>query len=216
VLAVMMAAVFAGAMAGAGAVTAVADPDRDRALREQLGHADAAFRAGQWAEARAGYLAVLTQRTGPSKTLHEQIARCDSRSGHHERARARLQALLDANPADDPLRIWIAQEEIKAGHLERGLARLTTLAPGAITEPGVYFDVAALLLNQSRPEEAIPYLTRAIGLDPSYLDGYFRRGLAYLHLGRTAEAASDLRKVVELAPASPQADTARKGLQQLR
>ena len=79
-------------VAAAGVVTgasAVADPDPDRASANRLGRADAAFRAGQWAEARAGYLAVLTQRTGPSKTLHEQIARCDSRAGNHAGAIAR-------------------------------------------------------------------------------------------------------------------------------
>jgi tetratricopeptide (TPR) repeat protein len=205
----------AASAAGAGAAPS-ADPGPDRLVREDVARADAAFRAGQWSEARAGYLAVLAQRTGPSKTLHEQIARCDSRAGNHEEALQRLQTLLTAHSGDDALRIWIAQEELRAGHLERGLARLATVDPAAITEPSVYFDIAALLLNQSRPEEAIPYLTRAIALDPAYLDGYFRRGLAYLQLGRTAEAARDLRKVVELAPQSPQAETARKGLQHLR
>jgi tetratricopeptide (TPR) repeat protein len=213
VLALLTAAVVAGAVASAGAAP---DPDADRRIREHVSRADTAFRAGQWAEARAGYEAILAHRTGPSRTLHEQIARCDSRAGNHEAALRRLLALLEANPTDEVLRIWIAQEELRAGHLERGQARLGTVDPGAITDASVYFDVAALLLNQSRPEEAIPYLSRAIALDPGSLDGYFRRGLAYLQLGRTAEAARDLRKVVELAPASPQAETARKGLQHLR
>jgi tetratricopeptide (TPR) repeat protein len=212
VFALITAAIFAALLAQDTA--APADPDLR--VREQIARADAAFRAGQWSVARSAYEALLAGRTGPSKTLHLQIARCDSRTGNHDAALGRLLPLLDANAADDELRLWVAREEIQAGRVASGLARLATVDPSTITEPSVYFDVAALLLNQSRPEEAIPFLTRAIALDPAYLDGYFRRGLAYLHLGRTADAARDLRKVVELAPQSAQAETARKGLQHLR
>ena len=69
---------------------------------------------------------------------------------------------------------------------------------------------------QSKPEAAVAYLSRSVAADPSFVDGYFQRGLAYLQLGRTSEAKADLRKVIELAPDSPQAQTARKGLEQLQ
>jgi tetratricopeptide (TPR) repeat protein len=189
-------------------------PDLD--LRQAVERADEAFKAGHWAEARAAYEALLARRSGPSKTLHEQIARCDSRSGDHAGALDRLLPLLEANATDGELRLWVAREEIETGRVADALARLATVDPATVTEPSVYFDIAALLLNQSHPADAIPFLTRAIALDPAFLDAYFRRGLAYLHLGRTAEAERDLRKVVELAPQSAQAETARKGLLHLR
>ena len=46
--------------------------------------------------------------------------------------------------------------------------------------------------------------------------GCSQRGLANLQLGKIAEARADLQKVVELAPDSPQAATAKKGLEQLK
>jgi tetratricopeptide (TPR) repeat protein len=201
----------------AGSSADAPDAERpDAELRDTVGRADQAFKAGRWPEARSLYEGLLARRSGPSKTLHEQIARCDSHAGDHAAALDRLLPLLAANPEDGELRLWVAREEIQAGRVPSALARLATVDPATVTEPSVYFDVAALLLNQSRPADAIPFLTRAIALDPAFLDGYFQRGLAYVHLGRTAEAERDLRKVVELAPQSPQAETARKGLRHLR
>jgi len=43
----------------------------------------------------------------------------------------------------------------------------------------------------------------------------YRRGLAYLQLGRTEECRADLARVLELAPATPQGEMARKALAQV-
>jgi tetratricopeptide (TPR) repeat protein len=110
----------------------------------------------------------------------------------------------------------MAQEALKGGIIGRGLELLKGVDDSAVKDPNVYFNVAALLLNQQKTEEAIGYLSRAIALDPAYVDGYFQRGLAYVGLGRMAEAKADLQKVIELAPGSAQADTARKGLAQIK
>jgi len=48
------------------------------------------------------------------------------------------------------------------------------------------------------------------------VDGYFRRGLAEIKLGRMAEARADLQKVLDLAPSGPQAELARKAVEQLK
>src|SRR5262249_25484564 len=104
----------------------------------------------------------------------------------------------------------------KGGLVARGLELLKGVDESTVKDPNVFFNVAALLLNQQKPEEAIGYLSRAIALDPAFLDGYFQRGLAYIGLNRMAEARADLQKVIELAPTSPQAETARKGLAQLK
>src|SRR5437667_330215 len=63
---------------------------------------------------------------------------------------------------------------------------------------------------------ALPYLSRAIALDASYVDGYFQRGMTYIGLGKMAEAKADLQKVIALAPGSAQAETAKKALEQLK
>jgi tetratricopeptide (TPR) repeat protein len=110
----------------------------------------------------------------------------------------------------------MAQEALKGGMLERGMELLKGIDETTITDPNVYFNVAVLFLNQQKAEQAIPYLTKAVALDPSYVDGYFQRALAYLQLQKLAESKADFRRVLELQPEGPQAETAKKALEQLK
>ncbi len=183
---------------------------------EAVRKGDEAYKAGRFAEARVEYEKLLVLRPDLAKTLHEQIARCYSQEGNATKELEHLQFLLDAEPTDQALRLLMAQEALKGGLLDRGRELLKGVDDSAVRDPNVYFNIAALFLNQSKPEDAIGYLSRAVAVDPTYLDGYFQRGLAYVSLGRMAEAKADLKKVVELAPDSPQAQTAKKGLEQLK
>jgi tetratricopeptide (TPR) repeat protein len=177
---------------------------------------DAAYKAGRWAEARTEYERLLALRPDLARTIHEQLARVYSQEGNSAKALEHLQHVLDAEPGNTGIKLVMAQEALKAGELDRGLALLADLDPAAIKEPDVYFNIAVLLLNKSKTEEAVTWLTKSVTLDPKYVDGYYQRGLAYIGLQKMAEAKADLQKVIELAPTSPEAETARKALAQLK
>jgi tetratricopeptide (TPR) repeat protein len=177
---------------------------------------DDAYKAGRYADARAEYEKLLGLRPDLAKPLHMQIARCYGQEGNVAKELEHLQPLLDADPTDQSLRLLMAQEALKGGLLDRGQELLRGVDDATVKDPNIYFNIAALLLNQQKAEAAVPYLSRAVALDPSFVDGYFQRGLANLQLGKIAEARADLQKVVELAPDSPQAATAKKGLEQLK
>jgi regulator of sirC expression with transglutaminase-like and TPR domain len=70
--------------------------------------------------------------------------------------------------------------------------------------------------NPANANLAVDYLTRAVTLDPKYVDGYMQRALAYLGMQKLAEAKADFKKVVELAPGTPEAETAQKALASLK
>ena len=71
-------------------------------------------------------------------------------------------------------------------------------------------------ISPNKPDEAITYFTKAITLDPTYADGYFRRGLAYMGVGKMAEAKADFNKLLELQPTGAQADLAKKALASIK
>jgi tetratricopeptide (TPR) repeat protein len=185
-------------------------------VREALERGDAAFKAGRFAEARAEYEKLLALRPDVAEMLNRQIAFTYSREGNYAKAVEYLEKVLQANPADQELKLLAAQEALRAGMLDKGLEMLKGVDDSAIKDPEVFYNVAALLLNAQKPQEAIGYLDKAIAADPSYVDGYFQRGLAYLGQGKTAEAKADFNKVIELAPTGPQADTAKKALAQIK
>ena len=177
---------------------------------------DAAYKEGKFAEARAEYEKVLALKPELSATLHEMIARCYSQEGNYAKSAEHLQFVSDADPTNVKLKILLAQEALRANQLDRGMAVLKTIDETTVTDPEIFYNVAVILLNQNRSADAVPYLTKSVTLDPSYVDGYFQRGLAYLGQGKSAEAKADFQKVVELAPTSPQAETAKKALETIK
>jgi len=179
---------------------------------------DDAYKAGRYGEARAEYEKVLAGFAKPeiAVTLHEMIARCYSQEGNYAASVAHLQKVLEADPANLTIRLLTAQEALRGGLLDQGLELLKGVDEAAIKEPEIFYNIAVMFLNQSRPEDAIAYLTKAVTLSPTFVDGYFQRGLAYLQLQKLDLCKADLRKVLELAPGTPQAETAQKALEQLK
>jgi Tfp pilus assembly protein PilF len=101
--------------------------------------------------------------------------------------------------------------------VEKGTALLAKLDDGQLKDPNVFFNVGVLFLNQQKQEEAIKYFTRSVVVDPSFVDGYVQRGLAYLGQQKMAECKADFQKVLSLAPAgSPQAEMAKKVLESVK
>ncbi|MGE0454374.1 MAG: tetratricopeptide repeat protein [Vicinamibacteria bacterium] len=182
---------------------------------EILERGDLAFVAGRWAEARAEYAKLLALRPDAAALLHRQIARSYGNEGDYQNELEHLQVLLDLEPGNLLLRTQMAQEALKADDLERGMRLLAGIDEATIGDPAIFYNVAALHLNQQKTDEAILWLTKAVTLDPSFVDGYFQRGLAYLSQQKLEPSKADLRKVIELRPASPQAETARQALAQL-
>ena len=68
---------------------------------------------------------------------------------------------------------------------------VTLVLPTAagMTERGVS------LFNQGRIQESIDQFTKAIALDPNYVEAWARRAEAYAQLGRGNEAAEDRRRL---------------------
>ena len=198
------------------------DPGPPAEILAILKDADAAFDAGKFPEARALYEKALADpkvaaQPAAAKALHYRIARSLSQEKQYEKELEHLQAVLDTDPSDTQVISLMAQEAIKGGMLDKGMALLAKLDQGQIKDPNVFFNVGVLLLNQQKQEEAIQYFAKSIAADPTYVDGYFQRGLAYLGQQKTAESKADFQKVLSLAPAgSPQAETAKKVLDTLK
>ena len=66
--------------------------------------------------------------------------------------------------------------------------------------PEPYLDLGILLVEQSRPEDAIPYLRQAVQIAPQDPKAHQQLGKAYERLNRLAEAHVELEKAVEASP----------------
>lgn len=67
-------------------------------------------------------------------------------------------------------------------------------------DPGPYLDLGILLVEQNRPQDAIPYLQEAVQISPPDPKAHERLGKAYERLDRLAEAQVELEKAVKASP----------------
>ncbi|HEV8038895.1 MAG TPA: tetratricopeptide repeat protein [Bryobacteraceae bacterium] len=75
------------------------------------------------------------------------------------------------------------------------------LSSGSAPEnPEPYLNLGTLLVENDRPDEAVPYLLDATRIAPGEWRAHRGLGKAYLQLNRLPESQVELRKAVELAP----------------
>ena len=181
-----------------------------------LERAESAYRDGRYAEACRQYEALLALRPDLVARIQQQIGFSYIREKDPARALDHLQLALDADPGNVPVRAAAVQAAFEAGRPERGRELLAGLPVEGVSDPDIAFNFGIDLLNASATREAIPWLTRSIDLDARSVDGYYRRALAHLQLGEVPACRADFEKVIELAPQTPEADLARKALEQVR
>jgi tetratricopeptide (TPR) repeat protein len=186
------------------------------AVLAALDKAEAAYREGRFAQARHEYETMLALRPDLAARIHQQIGFSFVREKEPARALEHLQLALDAEPGDVPIRAAAVLAAFEAGRPERGRELLAGLAPAGVADPDIAYNFGINLLNANATREALPWFTRALEIDAKSVDSYYRRALAHLQLGDTAKCRADFEKVVALAPGTPQAELARKALEQVR
>lgn len=181
-----------------------------------LDKAESAYKEERFEEAVAEFEKLLALRPDLAKDVNQRIGFACIRLKQYEKALQHLQQVLDADPSNQSVRAIMAQAALEGGLVDRAVELLKGLPEGAIKDPDVLFNIAVSFLNANRPQDAIVYFGQAIAVDPTYADGYFRRGLAHIQVGRNAEARADLQKLLELRPEGAEADLARKALEQVK
>ncbi len=195
---------------------ATASSGGDPESRAAFERAEAVYKAGRFAQARAEYGRLLALRPDLAPRIHQQIGFAWIQEKQPKQAVEELAKVLAAEPDNALVRAIAAQAALEGGMLDQGRALLAGLDEGAIKEPDALFNIGVNFLNAGATEDAVRYFGKTLAIDPAYVDGYFQRGLARLKLGRPDEARADFQKVVDLAPSGQQAELAKNALQQLR
>lgn len=181
-----------------------------------LDSAETLFKEGHWAEARAEFERLLAELPEHAATINQRIGLCYIQEKNYPKALETLEKVIAAQPDNQQIRAIAAQAALEGGLLDKGRELLAKLDDSTIQNPDVFFNMGVNFLNANAPEDAIRYFGKAIELDPAYVDGYYRRALAYLQIGKTDECRVDLQKVVELAPDSQMGQMAKKALEGIK
>ncbi len=184
--------------------------------RQAFERAESAYKEGRFAEARVEYAKLLALRPDLAPRIHQQIGFAWIQEKQPGKAVEELEQVLLAEPDNVQVRAIAAQAALEGGMADKGRALLAALPDGAIRDPDAFYNIGVNFVNAGQAEDGVLYFTKAVGLDPGYVDGYYQRALAFLKLGRTAECRADFEKVVALSPDGPQVELARKALAQIK
>ena len=145
-----------------------------------------------------------------------RLARIYAAEKNTEKALEYLQKAIDVDPSNQQMKLVAANAAMDAGFADKALAFLSTIDDTKITNGDGYFDLAVGFLRRSDAPNAVEYFTRALAKDPKIVEAYYWRGVAYVQQQKLAEAKADMQKVVELDPAGPNGEKAKKALEQLK
>ncbi len=185
-------------------------------LQAVAAKADAAYKEGRFADARAEYEKLLALRPDLAPTIYQQIGFCYVQEKQHEKAVESLQKVLAFVPANAQIRAIAAQAALEGRMVDKARNLLSSLDETQIESPDLFFNLGVNFFNAGEVQDSIAYFGKTVAKDPAYVDAYYRRALAYLGQGQTAEAKTDFQKVVELQADGEMATMSKKALEQLK
>ncbi len=140
----------------------------------------------------------------PRPETHVLIGRTWRDHGHHERARAALEAALELDPGVRRAHYYLGTVELLSegrGRIEEAIGHFRAELEVAPDDPMTNLYLGIGLVESRRHEEALPPLETASRAAISRRDAFQFLGRSYLALDRPAEAVTALRRALELARA---------------
>ena len=160
------------------------------------------MRRKEWKSALARLLPAV--ETDPLYAVpRRDLAFCYLRLGQLKRARAEFQTALKLDPNSPQALLYLGVCEFQSGQLNEAerLFRQTIQMRPDMTD--AYQQLTRVFEAQNRMEEAVQTLNEALKMNAEWAPGLWRRGRAQSRLGKTAEAESDFRASMRIAPGSP-------------
>jgi len=166
---------------------------------ELLTKADALFKEGKNADARAEYMKVLEAHPELAG-INRAIAFTYGREGNHPEALKYLDLALAGNPNDTVLLQLAAASATQVNDFPRAMGYLAKIDEASLDSPAALADAAVNLINKRQSADGIAILDRAVARFPNVAELYFYRGFAKLQASQNAEGKADLEKYLALAP----------------
>jgi len=205
-----------------------AAPDPNVVIADELKKAGALVAEQKFDDAQQIYTDLLAKYPQAIQ-LHIQMARAYHIAGRHDREIEEFKAYLAQKPDDVQVKLLAGSEMISQGNAEEGKTLLASIDESQVQEAAIFVNVGINLLNQNKAADALPFFQKAINRFPDSPDAYYYRGITSIQLssakvGENKEEAdkllasgkADLEKFVAMAPTAPEADLAKKMLEQLK
>lgn len=170
--------------------------------------------AGKVPEARKIYEDLLAKYP-TAFGLHTRMAAMYSLENNPAKALEHIKLAREKDPENIDFKVLQAELMMEAGEKEEAKALLETVDISQVKDPRAFINVAINDINTGKADEAVALLTKLIAQFPDNPTLLYYRGRAYIVATKLPEAKADLEKFVAAAPTEPQAEDAKRLLEQL-
>jgi tetratricopeptide (TPR) repeat protein len=145
---------------------------------------------GRFDDALAAYGEAF-DRSNHDPALARDIGRLALRLGQHAIAEQLFRVHLAADPASLDSRLHLAQALSEQQRYDEAIGVLSAILQTHPQEAGLWSALGAVLVQQGRPGEALPFLEEALRLSPDSGGFLYARANAFTDLGDQARAIQD-------------------------
>ena len=137
-------------------------------------------------------------RLPPSLETHELRARIESKRRQYAEAVKEWREALKFAPGNPYVKRELAIALSESGSLAEARTLFQELLRQDPNSGSLNYFLGDVILSAQKPQEAIPYLQKAVAVDPQFLPTQKSLGLAYLQMGQTEKAISHLKDALPI------------------
>lgn len=192
----------------------IKDAGVDKAARTGLKKGNALYKEGKFQEALPHFTNFLAGNPDQYK-MGINLGNCYLQLKRYEEAVKTFKQVIDGFKKDTPNLKGNANVASLYANIGEAYSSMNNLEEAAVnykksmeisppTDAAVAYNVAEILFNGGKTDEAIEYYSLAVKLKPEMAIYYSKLGYAYLNKGDLKGAVSYFEKFVKLAPDDPQ------------
>jgi tetratricopeptide (TPR) repeat protein len=176
------------------------DPDY---LKASLALADLHLLRGDPGAARSELEGAASRGIDTRKEL-VRAARLWGRLGEGDRMVGLFEGILEKEPGDIPVSLYIGEHYLSEGNFEKAFPYLEPLPPvinpGDSLEARLYYGLGRCYYHRGELLRAVEMYRTVVSLDSTAADGYSQLGIVYDDLGEYELAVENYQKALELDP----------------
>lgn len=177
-----------------------------------LSKADSLYEEEKYKEALEEYQSALAEN--PDLHLaYERIGLCYYELDEFENAIVNLKRFLEKEPQSEETFINLSIVYIAKGDVEGGMKYFNQLDEKSLADPKLFYTIGIALFRKRQIDAAIDFFNKCLAVDPNYFEAYYQLALAHINKGDMEEAKKNLQQVIELAPESELAASAKRMLE---
>lgn len=127
-----------------------------------------------------------------------------------------LRQLLEEDPDDPVLQMEMGNSLFDIGRYEEAIPYYRNAVHADSSNIAAQIDLAICFFNLDRTEDALHEMKKALEIDPDHIKGLYNTGVIYYNLGEYDQAGRYWNKLIRLHETSPEAEMAKKLLEQIK